>query len=217
LGYEATCTLTIEGKLFRGTALLETKDLIFRGPLRLVIPLSSISRAVADDTRLTVRFGDRDASFDIGLHAARWARRITNPPSRLDKLGVKAGMTVALVGLSDGGFADELAARGAVVTRRVPAKSAPAHLIFFAASRREALDRLHGLASAIVPDGAIWVVRPKGVDRITERDTMAAGKRAGLVDVKVVSFSDTHTAEKFVVPVARRAAKSGPSRKPRAG
>ncbi len=33
---------------------------------------------------------------------------------------------------------------------------------------------------------------------------MAAGKRAGLVDVKVVSFSDTHTAEKFVIPVAKR-------------
>ena len=30
---------------------------------------------------------------------------------------------------------------------------------------------------------------------------MSAGKRAGLVDVKVVSFSDTHTAEKFVIPV----------------
>jgi len=33
---------------------------------------------------------------------------------------------------------------------------------------------------------------------------MRAGKDAGLVDVKVVSFSDTLTAEKFVVPVARR-------------
>ena len=33
---------------------------------------------------------------------------------------------------------------------------------------------------------------------------MAAGKRAGLVDVKVVSFSETLTAEKFVIPVAKR-------------
>ena len=32
---------------------------------------------------------------------------------------------------------------------------------------------------------------------------MAAGKAAGLVDVKVVSFSATHTAEKFVDPGAR--------------
>lgn len=33
---------------------------------------------------------------------------------------------------------------------------------------------------------------------------MAAGKAAGLVDVKVVSFSPTHTAEKFVIPVKDR-------------
>jgi hypothetical protein len=33
---------------------------------------------------------------------------------------------------------------------------------------------------------------------------MTAGKRAGLVDVKVVSFSATHTAEKFVIPRADR-------------
>ncbi len=33
---------------------------------------------------------------------------------------------------------------------------------------------------------------------------MAAAKKAGLVDVKVVSFSATHTALKLVIPVARR-------------
>ena len=31
-----------------------------------------------------------------------------------------------------------------------------------------------------------------------------AGRAAGLVDVKVVSFSATQTAEKFVIPVANR-------------
>lgn len=33
---------------------------------------------------------------------------------------------------------------------------------------------------------------------------MAAGKEAGLVDVKVARFSETLTAEKFVIPVQRR-------------
>ena len=56
----------------------------------------------------------------------------------------------------------------------------------------------------IKPDGAVWIVRPKGRKDVTEAETMAAGKRAGLVDVKVVSFSETHTAEKFVIPVAKR-------------
>jgi hypothetical protein len=33
---------------------------------------------------------------------------------------------------------------------------------------------------------------------------MRAGKRAGLVDIKVVSFSATHSAEKYVIPRADR-------------
>jgi hypothetical protein len=46
----------------------------------------------------------------------------------------------------------------------------------------------------------VWVIRPKGSDRISENDVMAAGRAAGLYDVKVVRFSDTHTAQKFVIP-----------------
>jgi len=33
---------------------------------------------------------------------------------------------------------------------------------------------------------------------------MAKAKEAGLVDVKVASYSETHTAEKLVIPVAKR-------------
>jgi hypothetical protein len=66
---------------------------------------------------------------------------------------------------------------------------------------------------AIKDDGAIWIVRPKGRPEITEAETMAAGKRAGLVDVKVVAFSDTHTAEKYVIPVSRRGVKPAGKRR----
>ena len=53
-------------------------------------------------------------------------------------------------------------------------------------------------------NGALWVIRPKGRPEISEKAVMAAGKAAGLVDVKVVSFSPTHTAEKFVIPLSQR-------------
>ena len=57
---------------------------------------------------------------------------------------------------------------------------------------------------SLKPNGALWVIRPKGRPEISERAVMAAGKAAGLVDVKVVGFSPTHTAEKFVIPVSGR-------------
>ena len=39
---------------------------------------------------------------------------------------------------------------------------------------------------------------------IRESDVMAAAKAAGLVDIKNASFSETHSALKLVVPVAKR-------------
>lgn len=47
-------------------------------------------------------------------------------------------------------------------------------------------------------------VRPKGTPAIADTDVIAAGRAAGLVDVKVVRFSATHTAEKLVIPVTKR-------------
>ena len=98
MGYDATCTMTFDGKTSRGTAWLEHKDLVFRGPVRLAIPLATIRAATARDGTLYVRFGKKSAEFAIGSAAEKWARRITSPPSRLDKLGVKPGMTIASIG-----------------------------------------------------------------------------------------------------------------------
>ncbi len=204
MGYDATCTLTFDGKTTRGTALLEHKDLVFRGPVRLVIPLSTITKATARDGTLHLRFGGKSAELTIGSAAEKWAGRITNPPSRLDKLGVKAGMTVAVIGVSDDRFLAEVTARADKVARKTPPASRPVDLIFYGVEHRDALGRIESLVPLIQPDGAIWIVRPKGRKEITEAETMAGGKRAGLVDVKVVSFSETHTAEKFVIPVAKR-------------
>jgi hypothetical protein len=41
-------------------------------------------------------------------------------------------------------------------------------------------------------------------------NVMAAGKAAGLVDVKVIGFSPSHTAEKFVIPISARPRSSSP-------
>jgi hypothetical protein len=204
MGYDAACTLTCDGKTSRGTAWLEQKELVFRGPTRLAIPLASISSAIARDGTLQVRFGDRSAELTIGTAAPKWASRIMNPPSRLDKLGVKSGMAIAAIGIGEPAFMEEAAERAGKIARSAPRAGEPVDLIFLGASDRAALARLVPLSKLIRPHGAIWVVRPKGRREITEADTMAAGKRAGLVDVKVVSFSDTHTAEKFVIPVAKR-------------
>ena len=202
MGYEATCTLTFGGKSARGEAHLEQKDLVFRGATRLSIPFADITAAHADGDTLHVVFKGKPAELTIGAaQAEKWARRILNPPTRLDKLGVKAGMSVLCLSLRDEAFVEELCARGAEVSAR---RRTGADIIFYGAPDRGALESLPGLVPSMKKDGALWVIRPKGVKAITESEVMAAGKNAGLVDVKVVSFSETHTAEKFVIPRADR-------------
>jgi len=202
MGAEAKCSLTFGRTRAEGKALLETDALIFRGgDVRLSIPYKDVASAVAKDGALRVTFADGVAVFGVGDVAAKWAQKILNPPSRADKLGVKRDQAIVLAGIDDAAFAAELEGRGARVSKRLAGE---ADIIFYAADSRAALRRLEALRKNLKADGALWVIRPKGVDAITESDVMKAGKEAGLVDVKVARFSDTHTAEKFVIPVARR-------------
>jgi hypothetical protein len=204
MGYDSACTLTIDGRAFRGTAVLEHTELLFRGDVRLLIPLNGIEEARADGDRLVIVFGGRSAALEIGAGMAeKWAKRITSPPSRVDKLGVKAGMRIALVGMQDDALVEDIGAKGARL--ETSGRSKGLNMIFFAASGPRDLARLAAIAGRLEPAGAIWLIRAKGRGApISERESMAAGKKAGLVDVKVVSYSDTHSAEKYVIPVARR-------------
>ena len=215
MGREAECTLTTQGRSVEGVARLEARELVVRGPgTRLAIPLGEITGVHARDGRLFVTFAGRRVVLALGAEAGRWADRIAHPPSRLDKLGVKPGMRVLLIDHDDATLVEELTKRGAVVDRTE--RGDGADLVFFAARTPRDLERLAALTSRIVPNGAIWLIRTKGRNApITEAQSMAAGKAAGLVDVKVVSYSDTESAEKYVIPVARRAGarRSAPARR----
>jgi len=124
--------------------------------------------------------------------------------SRVEKLGIKKDADVLLLGIEDDAvFMKEL--RGAGAKTRTSG-TAQADVIFAVFRRREDLRRLPPLVPRLKAAGMLWTLRPKGSRDLTEAEMMRAGQDAGLVDVKVVSFSETLTAEKFVVPVANRSA-----------
>jgi hypothetical protein len=126
----------------------------------------------------------------------------TTAKSRIDKLGIKDGHDVLLLGIEDdAAFMSELRERGA---RTRTSGRQPADVIVATFHHRDDLRRLAPLVARLQADGMLWTLRPKGSKDLTEQEMMRAGQSAGLVDVKVVSFSETLTAEKFVVPVARR-------------
>jgi hypothetical protein len=203
MGLEATCRAIVDGQSTRGKALLETTELILRGDVRARVPFAAVKAVTVSGDTLSLTWPGGTLALELGAAAAaKWAEKIRSPPTRSHKLGVEPGARVALVGdfTFDAAFEPELAKGGAVLAAR-----GPVDLLFFAPEKRADLSRIESLVKRLEPAGALWVVRPKGKDTaVTETDTRKAGLAGGLVDVKVAAFSATHTAVKFVIPVAKR-------------
>ena len=194
MGQELDCTMHYKRRSLAGRAQLETDFLLFRGEERLKILLKDLTAVKAADGVLKLEFSGGPASFDLGKAAQKWADKILHPPSRLDKLGVREGTVVGLVGDFEPDFLAELKARGAAVADR----SDKPELVCYAARKTADLTRVGKLAAALPPKGALWVVYPKGGVGIREIEVIEAGRTAGMKDVKVAAFSSTHTALKFV-------------------
>ncbi len=119
-----------------------------------------------------------------------------------EKLGLKPGQRIAVLGVEDAEFQRDLEAIVPDYSRGN--RVGDADLIFFSAEARDDLSKLKSLSRSICKSGGIWVVYPKGQSHIREIDVINAGKSAGLTDNKVVRFSATHTALRFVIPLAKR-------------
>jgi hypothetical protein len=131
----------------------------------------------------------------------------------LDKLGIRPGMRVALIDIDDPEIRGQIAARTSDVTEGWPEPETD--VVLFGAETPAALAPLGKLASHIRPNGAIWVVSRKGkTATLHYAELLDAATAAGLVDNKVASFSPTHTALRFVIPVALRPKPSKPTKPP---
>ena len=186
-----------------GKILLETSELIFRGTdFRLKIAFAEMRDAKSADGELRVATNGGVLTFEVGAAAEKWREKILHPKTRAEKLGVKPGTRVRLWGEFEASFVKEL--QGARAEIAQAANVANADQTFFAADSKSALAAIEKLARKMKGAPALWIVYPKGRKDITEIDVIAAGRKAGLKDVKVVGFSPTHTALKFVIPLEKR-------------
>jgi hypothetical protein len=189
-----------------GKALLETSEVSFRpadGSPRVKIPFAAIKSAKAIDGELRLQTAEGTATFDLGPAAEKWCDKILHPKTRAEKLGVKRGVSISVLGEFDAEFLEELGHTTTAISH--DKLTSASELIFLSVSSKTELTS--GLAKAtkvLKGPTALWIVYPKGQEQITENDVLTAGRKAGLKDVKVVGFSPTHTALKFVMPLAKR-------------
>jgi|SRR5215469_15304880 len=203
MGNEVKCVARIDGKRQEGTALLETMELIFRGAeCRVKIAFAEMKSVAAADGELRVKTKDAEFAFAVGSAAYKWAHKILHPKTRIEKLGVKPGMRVSVLGEAEAEFAAELKKCQAEIASG-NAKGG-AELTFLFVENETSLHKAAQAAKQLKGAAGLWIVYPKGNKEITEVRVIDAGRKLGLKDVKVVGFSLTHTALKFVVPLEKR-------------
>ena len=200
MGREATGAVRIGDQAGKAKVLLETDELIFRGEVKGRVPFKGLTTIEPGPDGLRLAWPDGEATVELSeAEAARWADRITNPPSLLDKLGVQAGTKVVVIHVDDAALRAQLADRGVTLK-----KAGPADVVIWGLDEPADLARLPTLIDWIRPAGALWAVWAKGRKELNENHVRDAALDAGLVDVKVARFSATHSALKLVVPKAKR-------------
>jgi hypothetical protein len=198
MGQEIECVVTRGKEKHSGKALLETNEIIFRGPtLRLKVPFAKMKGLVAKDGELRLEAAEGKLAFAIGEAAEKWREKILHPKTRIEKLGVKAGERVELLGKFESEFVKEIG-------ERADRGAGHANWIFLAIEEKKNLSEVVKASKKLRGAAGLWIVYPKGRKEVTELDVISAGRKAGLKDVKVVGFSQTHTALKFVISVDKR-------------
>jgi hypothetical protein len=123
--------------------------------------------------------------------------------SLFDKLGVVAEAHVALVGRHEASFTSSLNARLAKAASQ--ALRTRYDLIFLRVDAPRDLARIARAVVHLRSNGALWVFHPKGRGASpTDAEVRSTGIAAGLVDNKISAYSDSHTATRFVIPLALR-------------
>jgi NAD-dependent DNA ligase len=201
LGQEVICTVRHQGKSLKGKALLESSEVLLCGDTPLKIPFASIAALNVVDGELRVHTKDGLTVFVLGDKAAKWRDRIANPKTLVEKLGPKAGDEVVLIGKFETEFVAQLKQAGAKTSSKV---SPSMKWLLLGVDTQADLSKVKTCARAMQDSTALWIAYRKGQKTLSENDVRSAGLKAGLTDIKVTKFSETHTALKFVIPKAKR-------------
>ena len=119
-----------------------------------------------------------------------------SPQALLDKLGVRSGMKVAFVAVTDPHLTPLRWHSPVRASATNPTQ--PVDVVVYQAENTFALRRVRELAAYVKQGGALWVLWPRDQGHITESHVQRSGISAGFVDVAAIGVSDRLAGLKFV-------------------
>jgi hypothetical protein len=204
---EMSCRVKVgKGPERRGHAILTDDSLRFntgrtgKGGEDFFIHLAfdEILKIDHDVTAETLTFATEEhprVVFFLGRNAAPWKKLIEERPHSLAVLYVKPKSRIAVTGVGDEAFLEELEEAVPGCTTVDPESGENFHLIFLGFESKHDLGRIAGLVPRLkTPGGIIWVVYPDKTRGIDPDEIPPAAKAAGLLSGDVVVVSKTHHA-----------------------
>ena len=197
MGREATCDCTFDGTTAKVKALLETNEIILRGPIRLTAPLKALKSIRVESESLCFSLDKHPIQLHLGAKAAEsWAKKLKTPPPTLaDKLGI-TGKTIRTIGPIDDKALLSALTSAALVRAEDP------EVILAQVDTPEALaTTLRAAKPQLDRSVPIWLVYRKGPGHAINEKLIRSTLRAlGYMDTKVASVSEHLTALRFNLP-----------------
>ena len=178
MGLEIETAVWVGDKSGTCKVLLESGELICRGALRHRFPLTAMTELAVKDGRLSFLADGVSVSIELGDESEVWYQRIRNPRTRSQKLGLKPGQRVCVLGPAEPDVIPEVAA----VTNATPTTrlAAGLDLVLFFVEEPSDLPRLDKIESCLNQGGCVWVLYPKGRSDLRHEEVVAAAKLARL-------------------------------------
>jgi hypothetical protein len=178
-------------------AHLDSGALQLTGGKKLTVALADVRKAVASDGLLKIETKTEKFALALGeKEAAGWAKKILNPPTLADKLGLKTGGAVLLVGEPVAEI-EQAASNADRATTLTAAKAKAATVILQTLAAETAAKKIAASAKALPKGVALWLVYRKGT-KPNGDDIIMLARKAGLKDTKVARISETHAALRFI-------------------
>jgi hypothetical protein len=203
MGVEHSTTVWIGDETAHCKVFLESKELIIRGDLKRKCIIEKISQLKVNQGKLTFTHDGETVAIDLGSGAEKWLERIQNPRTRVQKLGVKPGMKIALLGEFEADVPAEIEQAAETVSLRKLDANLDMVLLFV--EETKALSQLKQIPKSLAKSGCIWVLFPKGRKDIRHEDVVDHAKKAGLSESKSMAFSEKFSGLRLTVSKLKKA------------
>jgi hypothetical protein len=194
MGLEATCECTFHGTTAKVKALLESRELILRGDIRMTAPIESLTKVRVESDSLCFNLNKKPVQLHLGAKAAEsWAKKIKTPPPTLaDKLGITGKIVRTIGPITD-------RALDSAISSAVQVRAENPDLILAIVDTPEALaTTLREAKKQLARSIPIWLVYRKGPGHpINETHIRSTLRALGYMDTKVASVSPELTALRF--------------------